>query len=78
MAARAHPRGGLRAKEDESMQESSIHVYARELWKARGLKAIAEAAQKATGFEDKSDAVQAKYWRRVEEILMEMRGPRQS
>ena len=60
------------------MQDSSIHVYARELWKARGQKAIAEAAQKATGFEQKSDREQAEYWRRVEAILMQMRGPRQS
>ena len=34
-----------RAYEDHIMQESQIHVYARELWKAQGPKSIAEAAQ---------------------------------
>ena len=52
------------------MQESDIHVYARQLWKARGPKAIAEAAQKAAGFEKDSDREQAHRWRRIEEILM--------
>jgi hypothetical protein len=60
------------------MQESDIHVYARELWKARGQKAIAEAAQKATEFEQKSDREQADHWRRIEAILLQMRGPRQT
>ena len=60
------------------MQESDIHVYARELWKARGQKAIAEAAHKATEFEMKSDREQADRWRRIEAILMQMRGPHQA
>lgn len=62
----------------EAMQGSEVHVYARQLWKARGQKAIAEAAHKATEFEKKRDADQAQHWRRIEAILMQMRGPRQS
>jgi regulator of protease activity HflC (stomatin/prohibitin superfamily) len=68
----------LRTGEDIVMQESEIHVYARQLWKARGQKAIAEAAHKATEFEEKRDAEQATRWRRIEEILMQIRGPNQS
>jgi hypothetical protein len=60
------------------MQESEIHIYARELWKARGQKAIAEAAHNAAEFEGKNDREQADRWRRIESILMQMRGPRQS
>jgi hypothetical protein len=60
------------------MQESQIHVYARELWKAQGPKAIAEAAHKAAEFEKKSDREQADRWRRIEAILMQMRGPHQA
>ncbi len=60
------------------MQESDIHVYARQLWKARGPKAIAEAAQMAAGFENNSDREQAHRWRRIEEILMQIRGPHQA
>ncbi len=59
------------------MQESEIHVYARQLWKARGQKAIAEAAHKAFEFEKKNDREEASRWRRIEAILMQMRGPRQ-
>jgi len=60
------------------VQESEIHVYARELWKAQGPKAIAEAAQKAAEFEKQHNAEQAQHWRRIEAILIQMRGPRQS
>ncbi len=60
------------------MQESDVHVYARQLWKARGQKAIAEAAHQALEFEKKHDREQAERWRRIEAILMQMRGPRQT
>ena len=43
-----------------------------------GPRAIAEAAQKAVAFESARDLDQAKFWRQVEAILREMRGPRQS
>ena len=60
------------------MKESDIHVYAREFWKMHGTKAIAEAAHKAAAFETKNDREQADRWRRIEAILMQMRGPRQT
>ncbi len=60
------------------MQESSVHVHARQLWKAHGQKAIAQAAHKAAAFEKKNDSEQANHWRRIEAILMLIRGPRQS
>lgn len=64
-------------KRSEAMQESEVHVYARQLWKARGQKAIVEAAHKALEFEKKRDREQAEHWRRIEAILMQIRGPRQ-
>jgi len=60
------------------MQEFDIHQYARQLWGARGPKAIAEAAQKASAFEKEGKKEQARHWRLIESILLEMRGPRQS
>jgi hypothetical protein len=41
-------------------------------------EAIAEAAQEAASFQDAGDEEQAKFWRRVEAVLREIRGPRQS
>jgi hypothetical protein len=66
-----------RAGKDETMREITMHTHARQLWQALGPKAIAEAAQKATKFEQKHDQSQAGYWRRVEAILVQMRGPHQ-
>ena len=59
------------------MQENSMHTHARQLWRALGQKAIAEAAQKASKFEKKNESESAEYWRRVEAVLMQMRGPHQ-
>jgi hypothetical protein len=60
------------------MQESDVHVYAHQLYNMRGQKAIAEAAHKAMEFEKKRDREQAQHWRRIEQILIQIRGPRQS
>ncbi len=60
------------------MQEVEIHDYARQLWEAHGLKAIAEAARKATAFEKQGEKERADNWRRIEAALLQMRGPRQS
>ena len=57
------------------MELSEIHDYARRLMEAHGPKAIAEAAQKARGFEEHGDAEQAKTWRDIEQALLLMRGP---
>lgn len=53
-----------------------IQDYARRLMEAQGMKAIAEAAQKARAFEDEGQDEQASTWRRIELALREMSGPR--
>jgi hypothetical protein len=60
------------------MNTTDVSALARHLFATQGAKAIAEAARKATSFGDAGDREQAKIWQRVETILREMRGPRQS
>ena len=60
------------------MNASDISGLARHLFEAHGAKAIAEAAHKAVSFEDAGDKEQAKFWRRVEAVVLEMRGPKES
>jgi hypothetical protein len=60
------------------MEQVVVPDYARRLFEAHGVKAIAEAAQKAVALERKGDERQAKSWRRIEAALKEMAGPRQS
>lgn len=60
------------------MKESEIHVYARELLRTEGPKAIAEAAKRAASFEGQGDKEQAETWRRIQTALLEMRGPRET
>ena len=60
------------------MQATAIQKYARKLLAARGDKALAEAAQKATAYEQQHDIEEAKTWRRIEAALREMRGPHAS
>ena len=57
------------------MKEADIHDYARQLLDAHGPKAVAEAAQKASGLEQQGESEQANTWRRVEAALKLMRGP---
>jgi len=57
------------------MQAAQVQDYARQLFEAHGVKAIAEAAQKARACEEQGDREQAQTWRRVEAALMQMRGP---
>jgi hypothetical protein len=59
------------------MQEIEIHEYARQLWEAHGLKSIAEAAHKAIEFERQGEKERAHNWRRIEAVLLQLRGPRQ-
>jgi hypothetical protein len=59
------------------MDTTDIAALARQLYAAQGARAIAEAAQKADGFERAGDPEQARLWQRVEAQLREMRGPRQ-
>jgi hypothetical protein len=60
------------------MQATDVQDYARQLFEAHGFTAIAEAAQKASTFEQQGDAQQARTWRRIEAALIEMRGPHAS
>ena len=55
-----------------------ISAIARHLFETHGAKAIAEAAQKAATFAKAGDEEQARTWRRVEDMLLEMRGPHES
>ena len=61
-----------------SMQEMDVHDYARQLFEAHGLRAVAEAAQKASRLEQDGKAEEAATWRRIEKALMSMRGPHAS
>jgi len=60
------------------MSSNDVAALARHLHETRGAQAIAEAAQKAQAFEASGDQQQAKDWRRVQQSLQEMRGPRES
>jgi hypothetical protein len=60
------------------MNRTDISALARHLFETQGAKAIAEAAQKAQSFSEAGDKEQAKTWERVEAVLREMRGPRQT
>jgi hypothetical protein len=60
------------------MNTSDASTVARRLFETQGARAIAEVAQKAASLEDAGDEEQAKFWRRVEAVLLEIRGPRQS
>jgi hypothetical protein len=59
----------------EDLTEVEIFDYARRLFEARGAKAIAEAAQKASSFEQQGDSDQARTWRQIEAALRSVRGP---
>ncbi|MGE0556994.1 MAG: hypothetical protein AB7E73_07750 [Burkholderiales bacterium] len=60
------------------MDTADISALARHLYEAEGAKAIAHAAQKAEAFERADNVEQAKTWRRVEAVLLEMQGPSES
>ena len=60
------------------MNTQDASAMARRLFDTQGARAIPEAAQKAASFEDAGDSEQARFWRRVEAVLREIRGPRQS
>jgi hypothetical protein len=58
------------------MLATEIQAHARKLLETHGAKAIPEAAQKARAYEDKGDREQASTWRRIEQALLQLRGPR--
>ena len=57
---------------------TDISAVARHLFETQGAKAIAKAAAKAESSRKAGDLEQAKIWQRVEAVLRELRGPRQS
>ena len=60
------------------MEDSKISEYAHALYRARGDKAEAEAAQKAKQYEEAGDTVEAETWRKIRKAISQLRGPRQS
>jgi hypothetical protein len=60
------------------MNATDISAIAHHLFETQGAKAIAEAAQKAELFRQTGEKEQARMWERVEELLRELRGPRDS
>jgi len=60
------------------MKTADVVAIAHHLFETQGTKAIAEAAHKAAAFEKAGDKAQANGWRRVEGVLLEMRGPAES
>jgi hypothetical protein len=59
------------------MNTADVFALARHLFETRGAAAIAGVAQRAACLDDAGDKEQAKFWRRVETMLLEIRGPRQ-
>jgi hypothetical protein len=59
------------------MQTSEIEAYARQLYDQMGAPSIAHAAQKAAKAVEDGNEDDASNWRRIEEALMQMRGPHQ-
>jgi hypothetical protein len=59
------------------MDTQQISAVARELYAARGARAIAEAAHQVEQSEKDGDAEKAKLWQRIEAALREIRGPLQ-
>jgi len=60
------------------MNATDVSAVARHLFETHGAKAIANAAAKAESSRQAGDLEQAKIWQRVEAMLRELRGPRQS
>ena len=60
------------------MNVRDISTVARHLFETEGAKAIAEAARKAESCSEAGDQDQAKFWHRVEQVLRDMRGARQT
>jgi hypothetical protein len=61
-----------------TMDTTDVSTVARHLFETQGPKAIAEAARQAEAFSDAGDTEKARFWSRVEAVLLELRGPRQS
>lgn len=60
------------------MHAMEIQEHARKMLATFGDKAMAEVAQKAARLEQDGDLEHAKEWRRIEQAMQQMRGPRSS
>ncbi len=60
------------------MNAVEIQDHARKLYAAHGTKALAEASEKALGYEQMGNKDQAKDWRRIAAALQQLRGPNAS
>ena len=60
------------------MHAMEIQEHARKMLATFGDKAMAEVAQKAARLEHDGDLEHAKEWRRIEQAMQQMRGPRSS
>ncbi|MEO8650965.1 MAG: hypothetical protein ABI391_01605 [Hyphomicrobiaceae bacterium] len=60
------------------MQAVEIQGHARKMLEAHGAQAILEASRKAKTCEQAGDDTGASDWRRIENALRLMRGPRQT
>lgn len=60
------------------MQASEVHDYASQFLKLHGDEAPVIAAQKALECDKCGDHQEAENWRRIRDILVEMRGPHAS
>lgn len=60
------------------MHAMEIQEHARKMMATFGDKAMAEVAQKAARLEQDGELEHAKEWRRIEQAMQQMRGPRSS
>lgn len=60
------------------MNATDISAVARHLYETQGAKAIVDVARRAASCSRDGDAEQAKFWERVEAVLVDLRGPHQS
>jgi hypothetical protein len=60
------------------MQAVEIQTQARMMFESQGPRAIVEASRKAKTCEQAGDRAGASDWRRIEEALRLIRGPRES
>lgn len=61
-----------------SLPATQVQTHARRLYEMMGPKALAEATQKAKAYARDGRDEDAATWRRIEEALRVMRGPRAS
>ncbi len=60
------------------MQAVEIQTHARKMLEAHGAQALLEASRKAKSCEQAGDSAGASDWRRIENALRLMRGPRET